>query len=312
MKKFFILITVLIFSGMLFSNLDAKENFRIRLDYRLNSDAFTLAQFDSKDYSVFAKNVPQDYFGDWLFFWSDTYGNQGGLLTKGFSHKEGDRVPLMQSREIVLSEINSRLGLGAELRLSGDFWLTFKYNNFGKAVINSLENLDSMIFWLILEDPINYSGYRYYHLWLIRKATIRLTTQELNSNNYQIGFSGPVMQGKGLALNWLAGFDFWSISQTTRIEEKTYSLRPWIGVIHGQVTDETTENVDKQKLIRVFCGLELQVPIYRALKVGMSGKYCFGKNEVEFGNQLLLKSMSDSWKVKIPRDFISLSLILGF
>lgn len=297
--------------GFLVSLSFSKENFRFRLDYRLNYDTFSLAHFDSKDYSVLIKNVPADYFGNWLFFWCDTYGRRGGVLTKGFSHKEGDSVPLMQSREIILNETDNRLGIGLEFRLAGNLWLTLNYNKPGKMVINSFEQLDSMMFWLLLKDPYDYGGYEYYEMWLDRKFIVQTTAYELDSNNYQIGFSLSIISKREILFNCLAGFDFWSISQTAHIAKKTYSLRPWIGTIHGPITENSKVESEKKKLVRGFCGLELQIPVYKALKMSASAKHFIGNAETEFKNQFFLESPSGSWKIKIPKNYVSLSLSLS-
>lgn len=290
----------------------ASEKFRLRLNFRLNNDAVSLYGFNPQDYSVFEKNVPQDYFGSWAFLWYDSYENYGGVFAKGFPYRQGDSVPLMQSRQLTLNETDNRFGIGAEFRMGKNFWLTFQYNKPKRIVVNSLETLDFMTFWLLFEDPNNYNGYKYYEMWLHRQAITQLTIQELNSGNCQIGFSHSIIQDRGRLLNWLAGFDFWNVSQITNIAKKTYSLRPWLGLVNGPITEETIRNTEKKKLTRGFYGLELQVPIYRNLKIAASAKNYFGKSEVEFKNKFLLESPADSWKVKLPKNLINLSLIFSF
>jgi len=316
-KKIFSLIICLVFfTGMVLAKeKEKRENFKLRLDYGLNN-SFILDQFDSEDFSLVTMSEFKNYLGNWWFLWWFPDGYVGGVFTQTstFPYEQGDSVPLLQTREVTLNEIGNRLGFGTELRLIENLWLTLNYYRPGTKTINSVENEETMKFVKLHCEGHGqgfYKDYSYYTMQLSRTFTIQKSTYELYARNYQLGFK-YLFGTKKLSFGILAGIDLWQVYQDTATETKIYSVLPWKGIVQDNPKETKDKKSEIASRIRGYFGVEVEVLIFKNLKLALTGKKYFGNNnQFEFQNDFLME-VRNFWRIEIPHYSISTSLIFSF
>jgi len=308
--SFFVGFMKMIYAG------EKRGNFKLRLNYGLNNSFILDQQFDSKDFSLAAMSEFKSYLGEWWFLWWIPNGYVGGVITKisTFPYKQGDSVPLLQTREITLNEIENQLGVGAELRLVENLWLIFDYYQPGKKSINSVENEETMKFVKLHcenRDQELHKDYGYYTMQLSRTFTIQKSTYKLYARNCQLGLK-YLLGTRKLSFGVLAGIDLWQVYQDTTTKTKIYSVLPWKRIIQNGPKETEDEKSERISRIRGYCGAETEVLIFKNLKLVLTGKYYGNNNQFKFQNDFLMEVQKNFWKIEIPHYSINTSLIFSF
>lgn len=110
-----------------------------------------------------------------------------------------------------------------------------------------------------------------------------IADNQFYGKNYQLGFKYYLIGSQRAMLSYLTGFDIWDVHCES----------------------------EKQRSVRGFVGLELEIALFRNLKLAGSGKIYFLRNFEKFNKDRYLNFDSGSW-IKIPGNSVNISAILSF
>jgi hypothetical protein len=289
------------------------ENFRFRFIYQPQTVVSQIG-FSENNYNVFESRSIENYYG--RYGWSG-YSELGNYTTIGvfakLSFAKGDVLPLRQLRTLNSGKSEQDLGIEAEFRPLGNFWIGASYNQAQAFTINHYEEKDYLdvldsqklydSFDILTREPM----YIYYFVYGRTLAT-RQINETFQSSNFQI--YGKYEIGNDFISGFVGGgLDAWVMKRETKFQEGVYNLYPFSGRLIGGGAVSRIEE-ESSSTVRPFLLLGFYLSPVNGLSVGVQGKY-FGKGkDANYYSRFILPAPTDTWRFHLNQ--FSLQVFVSF